>query len=41
MFNRPNHFNFFKDCLPQIVLGQFLNALSHIDLVMKQLRNNT
>ena len=27
---RPHHFKFFKDCLPQIVLGPFLNILTHI-----------
>ena len=26
------HFNFFKDCLPQILLGPFLNALTHINI---------
>ena len=24
--SRPYHFRFFKDCLPQILLGPFLNA---------------
>ena len=27
---RPYHFNFFKGCLPQILLGPFLNTLTHI-----------
>ena len=27
---RPFHFKFFKACLPQILLGQFLNTFSHI-----------
>ena len=27
---RPYHFKFFKGCLPQILLGPFLNTLSHI-----------
>ena len=27
---RPYPFKFFKDCLPQILLGPFLNTLSHI-----------
>ena len=30
--SRPYHFKFFKDCLPQILLGSFLNTLSHIYL---------
>ena len=28
--NRPYHFKFFKGCLPQILLGSFLNTLSYI-----------
>ena len=28
--NRPYHFKFFKGCLPQILLGPFLNTLTHI-----------
>ena len=28
--SRSYHFEFFKGCLPQISLGQFLNALSHL-----------
>ena len=31
--NRPYHFKFFKGCLPQILLGLFLNTLSHVWLV--------
>ena len=27
---RPYHFNFFKGCLPQILLGLFLNTVTHI-----------
>ena len=27
--NRIYHFKFFKDCIPHILLGQFLNTLSH------------
>ena len=27
---RPYHFKFFKGCLPQILLGPFLNTLTHI-----------
>ena len=27
---RPYHFKFFKDCLPQILLGPFLNILSQM-----------
>ena len=26
---RPYHFKFFKGCLPQILLGPFLNTFSH------------
>ena len=28
--SRPYHFKFFKGCLPQILLGSFLNTLSHM-----------
>ena len=28
--NRPYHFKFFKGCLPQVLLGPFLNSLTHI-----------
>ena len=28
---RPYHFKFFKDCLPQILLGPFLNTLTQIE----------
>ena len=28
--SRPHHFKFFKGCLPQILLGPFLNTLSKI-----------
>ena len=27
---RPYHFEFFKSCLPQILLGSFLNTLTHL-----------
>ena len=27
---RPYHFIFFKGCLPQILLGSFLNTLTHM-----------
>ena len=27
---RPYHFKFFKDCLLEILLGSFLNPLTHI-----------
>ena len=27
---RPYHFRFFKGCLPQIILGPFLNTLTHL-----------
>ena len=29
---RPYHFKLFKDCLPQILLGPFLNTLTHMEL---------
>ena len=29
---RPYHFKFFKGCLPQILLGPFLDILPHITL---------
>ena len=32
---RPYHFNFFKGCLPRILLGLFLNTLSHLYLQLK------
>ena len=28
--SRPHSFKFFKDCLPQILLGPLLNTLSHL-----------
>ena len=28
--SRPYHFKFFKGCLPQILLGPFLNTLTHV-----------
>ena len=30
--SRPYHLNFFRGCLPQILLGPFLNTLSHIEV---------
>ena len=30
----PYHFKFFKGCLPQILLGPFLNALTQVVLGM-------
>ena len=33
----PYHFKFFKGCLPQILLGAFLNALTHIQSQKKTL----
>ena len=30
MLSRPYHFKFFKGCLPQILLGSFLNTLTHL-----------
>ena len=32
---RPGDFKFFKGCLPQILLGQFLNALTRMLLILK------
>ena len=32
--SKPYHFKFFKSCLPQILLGPFLNTLTHIKLIM-------
>ena len=31
--SRTYHFKFFKGCLPQILLGTFLNTLSHIQVL--------
>ena len=31
--SRPYRFKFFKGCLPQILLGPFLNTLSHMSLI--------
>ena len=31
--SRPWPFEFFKGCLPKIVLGPFLNALTHLDML--------
>ena len=28
---RPYQFNFFKDCLPQILLGPFFNTLTNLN----------
>ena len=38
--SRPYHFKFFKGCLPQVVLGPFLNTLPHITetLVRKKVK---
>ena len=30
-WSRPYHMKFFKGCLPQILLGPFLNTLTHIE----------
>ena len=30
---RPDYFNFFKGCLPQILLGSFLNTLTQMTLM--------
>ena len=32
--SRPYYFRFFKGCSPQILLGAFLNALTHISLLL-------
>ena len=37
--NRPYHFKFFKDCLPQILLGPFLNTLFQIFFPQFVLKN--
>ena len=37
--NRPYHFKFFKDCLPQMLLGPFLNALFQIFFPQFVLKN--
>ena len=31
--SRPYHFKSFKGCLPQILLGPFLNTLSHFSIL--------
>ena len=33
--SRPYHFKFFKGCLPQILLGPFLNTLTYMNLLPK------
>ena len=35
--NRPYHFKFFKDCLPQTLLGSFLITLTHLTQFENQL----
>ena len=37
---RPYHFHFFKGCLPQILLGPFLNTLSQILVDIPSTRSN-
>ena len=37
--NRPYHFKFFKVCLPQILLGPFLNTLFQIFFAQFVLKN--
>ena len=39
-FKGPYHFKFFKGCIAQILLGPFLNALSHIIIGIYKLRNS-
>ena len=34
--SRPYHFKFFKGCLPQILLGPFLNTLTHIVIFFRR-----
>ena len=29
-YNRPHQSKFFKDCIPQMLLGPFVNALFHV-----------
>ena len=31
----PYHFKFFKGCLPQILLGQFLSNLPHMKVIVQ------
>ena len=33
------HFNFFKGCLPQILLGPFVNTLSHMIRISIKAKN--
>ena len=33
--SRPYHFRFFKGCLPQILLGQFLNTMTYLRFFRK------
>ena len=37
---RPYHFQFFKVCLPQILLGPFLNSLPQIQLSLRKTKSN-
>ena len=37
--SRPYPFKFFKNCLPQILLGPFLNNLSQLKLILTRKRN--
>ena len=39
-WSRPYNFKCFKGCLPQILLGTFLNTLSHLLLLYFQIHNN-
>ena len=36
--DRPYHFNLFKDCLPQILLGPFLSNLIKINIYVIDLK---
>ena len=39
-YGLPNHFKFFKGSLPQILLGPFLNTLTHIIIAEKKRKTN-
>ena len=36
-FGRPYHFRFFKGCHPQVLLGPFVNTLSHLFILGRYL----
>ena len=39
--DRPYHFRFFKGCYPQILLGPFLNTLTHLKLLWIDMKKFT